>query len=142
MNISDKCWQNSECLVAKTNNAVINVVTYGDNVLAVLDMAERNHLPINIINARFIKPLDTEMLERISDKPIIVYETDLINGSLGSIMSLYYEKNHIDVDMSFIGIEDHYVTFGDNESLYKQEHISLNDLKNKIEEIKHEKRKN
>lgn len=117
-------------------------MTYGDNVLAVLDMAERNHLPINIINARFIKPLDTEMLERISDKPIIVYETDLINGSLGSIMSLYYEKNHIDVDMSFIGIEDHYVTFGDNESLYKQEHISLNDLKNKIEEIKHEKRKN
>ena len=56
-------------------------------------------------------------------------------------MSLYYEKNHIDVDMSFIGIEDHYVTFGDNESLYKQEHISLNDLKNKIEEIKHEKKK-
>ena len=44
--------------------------------------------------------------------------------------------------MHFIGIEDHYVTFGDNESLYKQEHISLNDLKNKIEEIKHEKRKN
>ena len=82
------------------------------------------------------------MLERISDKPIIVYETDLINGSLGSIMSLYYEKNHIDVDMRFIGIEDHYVTFGDNESLYKQEHISLNDLKNKIEEIEHEKRKN
>ena len=129
-------------LIKEANDAMINVVTYGDNVLAVLDMAERNHLPINIINARFIKPLDTEMLERISDKPIIVYETDLINGSLGSIMSLYYEKNHIDVDMSFIGIEDHYVTFGDNESLYKQEHISLNDLKNKIEEIKHEKRKN
>ncbi len=104
-------------------------------------MAEADHLPINIINARFIKPLDKEMLKKC-DKPIIVYETDLINGSLGSIMSLYYEKNHIDVDMHFIGIEDHYVTFGDNESLYKQEHISLNDLKNKIEEIKHEKRKN
>ena len=57
-------------------------------------------------------------------------------------MSLYYEKNHIHVDMSFIGIDDHYVTFGDNEFLYKQEHISLNDLKNKIEEIEHEKRKN
>lgn len=129
-------------LIKEANDAMINVVTYGDNVNAVVEMAEADHLPINIINARFIKPVDTEMLERISDKPIIVYETDLINGSLGSIMSLYYEKNHIDVDMSFIGIEDHYVTFGDNESLYKQEHISLNDLKNKIEEIKHEKRKN
>lgn len=129
-------------LIKEMEDATINVVTYGDNVLAVLKMAETDHLPINIINARFIKPIDKDMLERMSDKPIIVYETDLMNGSLGSIMSLYYEKNHINVDMSFIGIDDHYVTFGDNESLYKQEHISLNDLKNKIEEIEHEKRKN
>lgn len=129
-------------LIKEMEDAAINVVTYGDNVLAVLKMAETDHLPINIINARFIKPIDKDMLERMSDKPIIVYETDLMNGSLGSIMSLYYEKNHINVDMSFIGIDDHYVTFGDNESLYKKEHISLNDLKNKIEEIEHEKRKN
>lgn len=129
-------------LIKEMEDATINVVTYGDNVLAVLKMAETDHLPINIINAKFIKPIDKDMLERMSDKPIIVYETDLMNGSLGSIMSLYYEKNHINVDMSFIGIDDHYVTFGDNESLYKQEHISLNDLKNKIEEIEHEKRKN
>ncbi len=129
-------------LIKEMEDATINVVTYGDNVLAVLKMAETDHLPINIINARYIKPIDKDMLERMSDKPIIVYETDLMNGSLGSIMSLYYEKNHINVDMSFIGIDDHYVTFGDNESLYKQEHISLNDLKNKIEEIEHEKRKN
>ena len=129
-------------LIKEMEDATINVVTYGDNVLAVLKMAETDHLPINIINARFIKPIDKDMLERMSDKPIIVYETDLMNGSLGSIMSLYYEKNHINVDMSFIGIDDHYVTFGDNESLYKQEHISLYDLKNKIEEIEHEKRKN
>lgn len=129
-------------IIKEMEDAAINVVTYGDNVLAVLKMAETDHLPINIINARFIKPIDKDMLERMSDKPIIVYETDLMNGSLGSIISLYYEKNHINVDMSFIGIDDHYVTFGDNESLYKQEHISLNDLKNKIEEIEHEKRKN
>lgn len=129
-------------LIKEVEDAAVNVVTYGDNVLAVIEMAETDHLPINIINARFIKPIDEDMLNKMSDKPIIVYETDLMSGSLGSIMSLYYEKNHINVDMSFIGIDDHYVTFGDNESLYKQEHISLNDLKNKIEEIEHEKRKN
>lgn len=129
-------------LIKEVEDAAVNVVTYGDNVLAVLEMAETDHLPINIINARFIKPIDEGMLNKMSDKPIIVYETDLMSGSLGSIMSLYYEKNHINVDMSFIGIDDHYVTFGDNESLYKQEHISLYDLKNIIEEIEHEERKN
>lgn len=129
-------------LIKEVEDAAVNVVTYGDNVLAVIEMAETDHLPINIINARFIKPIDEGMLNKISDKPIIVYETDLMKGSLGSIMSLYYEKNHINVDMSFIGIDDHYVTFGDNESLYKQEHISLYDLKNIIEEIEHEERKN
>ena len=129
-------------LIKEVEDAAVNVVTYGDNVLAVIEMAETDHLPINIINARFIKPIDEDMLNKMSDKPIIVYETDLMSGSLGSIMSLYYEKNHINVDMSFIGIDDHYVTFGDNESLYKQEHISLYDLKNIIEEIEHEERKN
>ena len=129
-------------LIKEVEDAAVNVVTYGDNILAVIEMAETDHLPINIINARSIKPIDEDMLNKMSDKPIIVYETDLMSGSLGSIMSLYYEKNHINVDMSFIGIDDHYVTFGDNESLYSQEHISLNDLKNKIEEIEHEKRKN
>ena len=74
-------------LIKEMEDAAINVVTYGDNVLAVLKMAETDHLPINIINARFIKPIDKDMLERMSDKPIIVYETDLMNGSLGSIMS-------------------------------------------------------
>ena len=80
-------------LIKETEDAAVNVVTYGDNVLAVLEMAETDHLPINIINARFIKPIDEGMLNKISDKPIIVYETDLMKGSLGSIMSLYYEKN-------------------------------------------------
>ena len=44
---------------------------YKRQVLAVLKMAETDHLPINIINARFIKPIDKDMLERMSDKPII-----------------------------------------------------------------------
>ena len=59
-------------LIKEMEDAAINVVTYGDNVLAVLKMAETDHLPINIINARFIKPLDKDMLESMSDKPIIV----------------------------------------------------------------------
>lgn len=126
-----------ECMDAK-----MNIVTYGDNVNAVKQFIEKENINANLINARFIKPFDEEMLKEISQLPIIVYETDLINGSLGNSMSLFYEKNHINVDMNFIGIEDHYVTFGDNDSLYKQEHITLEDLKYKIEELDNEERKN
>ena len=39
-------------LIKEANDAMINVVTYGDNVNAVVEMAEADHLPINIINAR------------------------------------------------------------------------------------------
>lgn len=124
-------------------DAIVNVVTYGDNVSAVEELIKTSDdIKINLINARFIKPMDSAMLLEISKLPIIVYETDLINGSLGNSMSLFYERNHINVEMYFIGIEDHYVTFGDNESLYKQEHITIDDLKLKIEELENEKRKN
>lgn len=126
-----------ECIDAK-----VNIVTYGDNVSEVKKLIKENNINANLINARFIKPLDEEMLKEISQLPIIIYETDLINGSLGNSMSLFYERNHIKADMNFIGIEDHYVTFGDNGSLYRQEHIALEDLKYKIEELENEERKN
>lgn len=128
--------------VIECKEAKVNIVTYGDNVNAVKTLIKEENLNVNLINARFLKPLDEEMLKEISQLPIIIYETDLINGSLGASMSLFYERNHINADMNFIGIEDHYVTFGDNDSLYKQEHITLEDLKYKIEELENEERKN
>lgn len=129
-------------IIYETSEASVNVVTYGDNVNRVLKMIKEFQLKANLINARFIKPIDSDMLMKISDFPIIVYETDMMIGSLGSLMSLFYLKNNIKVKIDFIGIDDHYVTFGDCETLYTKEHISLNDLKNKIEEWQDEERKN
>ena len=82
-----------------------------------------------------------ELLNSLVDKNIIVYETCMVNSSLGSAIVLHYAKHHLHVNISLMGIEDHYVTHGDVESLLKQEKLSMDDVELRIQELNDEKRK-
>lgn len=119
----------------------VTVVVYGDHVRMAKNVVEQNNLPVNVINARFIKPMDEEMLKEISNTHIIVYETVMHKGSLGSAMALYYEEHHINVKMDFMAIGDHYVTHGDIPTLLHIENLSPEDLLHKIKEALDEERK-
>lgn len=123
-------------------NNETSIVTYGDNVLKVKQMIIEKHLPVNLINARFLKPMDYQMLEEISHHKIIVYETDMLNGSLGEAMSFYYSQKQLNVKMQCMGIGDHYVTHGNVDKLLCVERLSIDDLLAKIEESGNEKRTN
>lgn len=64
----------------REENYELTIICYGENVMRVKNMIEENHLPIRLINARFIKPIDYSMVHTIfknDEKPIIVYETVL-----------------------------------------------------------------
>lgn len=43
-----------------------------------------------IINARFVKPLDTEMLERLGERHIITIEDNVTLGGFGSLVAEYF----------------------------------------------------
>lgn len=117
------------------DNYKITVITYGDNVNHVAKMIEEDHLPINLINARFLKPMDHTMLNELINQKIIIYETDMSTGGLGQQIAYYYTRKHLNVDMTFMGIRDHYVTQGTVEQLLDLEGLSINDLKDTIKEL-------
>lgn len=108
----------------------ISVITYDVKVNQVLRLIEENNLPVNLINARFIKPMDKDMLDELSQdqQDIIVYETDLQIGSLGEMIAHYYSKKHNHMSIEYFGIDDHYTPQGDVKTLLEYEKISLNDL--------------
>jgi len=110
------------------------VITYGPDVDKVAQKAEINHLNISVINARFIKPLDGEMLQRIHDLklPIIVYETDMLAGGLASAILEWCCDNECVIEITRIGIKDHYVTHGSLPQLRKFEKIDITSLFNRI----------
>ncbi|MEG0275495.1 MAG: 1-deoxy-D-xylulose-5-phosphate synthase [Coprobacillus sp.] len=117
-------------------DSYINIITYDIKVSCVEKLIKENNLKVNLINACFIKPMDFEMLDEIYNKnqQIIVYETDMKVGSLGSLIAHYYSINHMDMDITYLGIEDHYTPQGDVETLLKHENISLDDLLKVIKE--------
>lgn len=116
------------------------VITYGDHVNEIEERIRSHNLSCDLINARFINPMDEEMLNSIVDKNIIVYETCMVNSSLGSAIVLHYAKHHLNVNISLMGIGEHYVTHGDIENLLKQEKLSMDDVELRIQELNNEKR--
>lgn len=103
------------------------VLTYGDNVLKLKDTIENKNLNFNLINCRFIKPIDEKMLTEIAkaNKPIYVYTNDIIKGGLADSIMEYYSKNNIKAKVKIVGIDDEFVTHGNNDELKKSLKIDI-----------------
>lgn len=115
------------------------VITYGYDVDKVLSKAEVNNLSIYVVNARFFKPLDEQMLQMLASYqlPIIVYESDMLCGGLSAAILEYYNDAQLNVTLKRIGLKDHFVEHGSLPKLRKAEHIDLNTLFEMIDEVQH-----
>lgn len=113
----------------KEDNKVV-VLTYGPDVDKILNKILVNNLPITVVNCRFFKPLDNNMLEYISNKKLktIIYETDILIGGLGSAILEWANDNKKDMDIIRFGIDDQFVTFGSVNQLRKDLGIDINSL--------------
>ena len=126
-------------------NYELTIICYGENVTRVKNMIEENHLPIRLINARFIKPIDYNMVHTIfknDEKPIIVYETVLKTGSLGSILLTYCNENRILRSFEHIAIQDHFSKQGTVNEILEDEHVDIKSLLLKCEELLNGKKEN
>ena len=113
----------------KEDNKVV-VLSYGPDVDKILNKTLVNNLPITVVNCRFFKPLDNNMLEYISNKKLktIIYETDILIGGLGSAILEWANDNKKDMDIVRFGIDDQFVTFGSVNQLRKDLGIDINSL--------------
>ena len=111
---------------ADTNRVIL--LTYGDMVDAVLEKVQANNLPITVVNCRFFKPLDELMLDQIASygKKIVVYETDLLTGGLGSLILDYYNRKKIQADVRRFGLGDLYIKQGSLGQLRRENGIDIN----------------
>ena len=75
-----------------------------------------------VINMRFIKPLDEEMLEEVAkkfDKIITLEENTLVGGFGSAILEYYADKNYKN-DILRIGLPDHFIDHGTQKELHKE----------------------
>lgn len=130
--------------VIENNQSIVTVITYDNKVELAKNLIEEKQLPVSLINARFIKPIDYEMLNHLVSKNqyLLIYETDMLTGGLGSLISQYYHQNHHYVEMNCMGLDDSYVPHGKINELLKLKKLDKDSLYLKIKEILDEKGKN
>ena len=87
-------------------------------------------MPITVVNARFFKPLDGDMLKRLCqmELPILLYETDILAGGLSSAILEYANDHGYTRHFVRLGIEDHFVEHGSISQLRKLERLDINSL--------------
>ena len=111
------------------------VIAYGPDVDAIAALARSNNLDLDVVNARFFRPLDENMLAEIfaGKQPVTVYETDTKTGGLSSAILEWMNEHDIEQELDIVGLEEGFVPHGSIKALRHLEHISLEDLFERLE---------
>jgi 1-deoxy-D-xylulose-5-phosphate synthase len=114
--------------VSSENRATI--ISYGPDVERILQKIVVNGLPINLVNARFIKPVDEKMINEIvrCDLPVFVYQPDMEIGGLSSAILEYCAMTQLSLKLTSIGLKDEYIPHGSIGILRKKYGIDINSL--------------
>lgn len=119
--------------IVRKSKKKICVIACGKMVQKIMKVVDKYHLDIEVINACFIKPLDHDILKRLSEekKKIITLEDNVITGGLGSNILMYLNSINYAGKIKILGFPDEFIPQGkvselyqkyglDEESIYKQ----------------------
>ncbi|HOI29563.1 MAG TPA: 1-deoxy-D-xylulose-5-phosphate synthase [Melioribacteraceae bacterium] len=114
--------------------AVGNMVEYAGKAAQLL--IEKEISP-EIINMRFVKPLDTERLDEIASRfdKIITIEENSIVGGFGSAIAEYFTDKNFKNNILRIGLPDYFIDHGTQEELHKIIGIDPEGISLKIREF-------
>lgn len=107
--------------VMEDNVGKANLIAYGDNFIRMRDYIQAKNLPINLINARFIKPMDLMMLEELlkSELPLYVLEDVTKISGLGSSILEFMSDKGVSKVIRIFGLPDEFILQGTQEEIYK-----------------------
>ena len=105
--------------------------------LAVREALQLKGYACSIINARFVKPIDTEILnEAVKDHSLIVtMEENVASGGFGEKVREYLDESGYQGSLLTISIPDEYVEHGNVEMLREEVGIDAYSIQRRIEEV-------
>ncbi len=108
--------------VEENNQGEFNLIAYGDNFIRMSEYINTKKLPINVYNARFIKPFDNKMVTKIlnSNLKTFVLEDATIVSGLGGAIFEYAQANDLNTNnLKILGLPDEFIEHGSVQDIYK-----------------------
>ena len=127
----------SEIVSQGKDIAVIAVGNMFEETMKAYKLLKKDNIDITLINARFIKPLDTVMIEEIATthKMIVVVEEAIKKGGYGEAVASFIMEHGINTSVKIMAIDDQFVEQGMVEDLRKKIGIDYNSIYTEIREL-------
>ena len=105
--------------------------------LNVKDILINDNINITVVNARFLKPMDEQLLHELIKKHSIVVtiEDNVVSGGFGSRINKFIIDNNYNVKVENIGIPDKYVEHGNVDELFETIGMSDEQIANRIKNL-------
>ncbi|MEK4486429.1 1-deoxy-D-xylulose-5-phosphate synthase [Psychrobacillus sp. FSL H8-0484] len=119
-----------EVLKEGTQAAILTFGTTIPMAMSAAEQLEQANISVEVINARFIKPLDDEMLRNLYERniPIITVEESALQGGFGSAVLEFYNEQNLIANVKRIGIPDIFIEHGDVSQLLEEINITTEDI--------------
>ncbi|PAQ16289.1 1-deoxy-D-xylulose-5-phosphate synthase [Bacillaceae bacterium SAOS 7] len=104
----------------------VAILTFGTTIpmaMKAAEQAEKQGISVKIVNARFIKPMDEEMLLSIlnADMPILTIEEAVLEGGFGSgVLEFAHDHGYHDHVIDRMGIPDRFIEHGSVDLLLEE----------------------
>jgi 1-deoxy-D-xylulose-5-phosphate synthase len=119
--------------IIKEGNDVC-IVAYGSMVKIAYDAAkilEKDHISAEVINARFVKPLDENIIKSIkkcNDK-VLTIEEGTIAGGFGSALAEFLQQKDIDnIRIRSMGVPDRFIQHARRSQLLEELGLTVNNV--------------
>ena len=101
------------------------VISYGTNVSELYEKLKDKN--VNIINARYIKPIDKNILKELirTKQKIYIYETNIKTNSLGTNILEYFNHKEAKNKIKLTGIDNKYINHGKISELKKNLNLDI-----------------
>lgn len=93
-----------------------------------------------LVNMRFVKPLDTRLLDELGQnhRLIVTLEENVKNGGFGEKVLDYYSVKRTDAAVRIVAIEDKFIPHGSVGDLMRQQRMDAESVLDRIHEWKNE----
>lgn len=121
------------------------ILTFGTTIPMAMRAAKElkvQGISVEVVNARFIKPMDEAMLHSIFERgiPVLTIEEAVLQGGFGSaVLEFAQEQEYRETIIDRLGIPDHFIEHGDVAELMDEIHLNSDEVVRVIKKRTHSK---
>ena len=124
--------------IHQVDDAKLTILAAGERcltiALSVLERLQEKGISFNVVNARFIKPLDQKLLANLQGT-VVTIEDNVLLGGFGSLVNTHVIQSHLPLTVKNFAYRDEFIRQGGIAQLQKEYGVSCDEIEAFIENV-------